>query len=358
MNIKEKFLPILIVIVGIATYLGFIPLFEATKSNVAQHFLPAAFGAIFISIITLFLMKQQSTNEENKERNTKIFEEKLAVFNEFNAIIEQIVRRHHQSGKIESVDVDLLIFRLTSIRMHCKISTVEEITTRIYNIFYDTENDKIKGEIERSLLIDELFKVVTLMNSELFPDASEKVIHENDLGDTFRGQIQSLSRLDVTSNQNEQDVSDQNEIIYYANTGGRSWSDMKEHGFWQGGLTKKIESGVLRLKKGDKIFAYTSGLGYVGVGVIKAPAVKGSEIEKIGISKANLDETTTNQIEKGELTTAQAEEYFVPVEWTEETLINDNPFKKSGLFTSPMTICRLRQKSTIDAVGAYFDHSK
>lgn len=66
---------------------------------------------------------------------------------------------------------------------------------------------------------------------------------------------------------------------FFMNTGddgsndGRSWEDCRKYGFMRAGGNEYYQSGVRSLKVGDKVFAYLSGHGYVGLGEVVAEAV-------------------------------------------------------------------------------------
>lgn len=66
---------------------------------------------------------------------------------------------------------------------------------------------------------------------------------------------------------------------FFMNTGddgsndGRSWEDCRKYGFMRAGGNEYYQSGVRSLKVGDKVFAYLSGHGYVGLGEVVTEAV-------------------------------------------------------------------------------------
>lgn len=66
---------------------------------------------------------------------------------------------------------------------------------------------------------------------------------------------------------------------WFMNTGDggsdqrRAWEDCKKYGFMQAGGGKRYVDAVKKLKVGDKVFAYLSDYGYVGLGEVTAEAV-------------------------------------------------------------------------------------
>ena len=69
---------LLAIFVAIATRSGAWP-----GTDASSQILSALAGAIVAAIITLFLLLGQTASEEMKERNAKIFEEKLRIYQEF-----------------------------------------------------------------------------------------------------------------------------------------------------------------------------------------------------------------------------------------------------------------------------------
>ena len=54
---------IALVIIGIAVYLGFTPLFELIQGGVAGAVIGSSFGAIFVIVLTMYLLNQQTEIE-------------------------------------------------------------------------------------------------------------------------------------------------------------------------------------------------------------------------------------------------------------------------------------------------------
>lgn len=359
-------LPVLIIIVAVATYVGFGPLMEFSESNMAKQFLSAGFGAIFIAFITLFLMEQQSKNEEKREKESRIFEQKIDAFKALINTLRETVQKNRDSKSIlTKEDLEKLIFDISQIRMHCDIETIDKIATSLYQIFYDEDEDKIKARVNEAVLIEELFKIVEKLNLELFPDAqpSESQKEKNSkhleaITGEFKQLTTSLNERSISKSGSRSKSVSSGPTIFYANTRGRVWSDLREHGFWQGGLTKKINSNVGRMVPGDIICAYLSGEGYLGVGRVVEKGVVGSEWKQNSKLIQNLSKDTLSMLELG--LGKEDEEMFVKVDWTDDTCRPDRSgsLKEPGLFASPMTVCRLNHEPTIDKLKARFGWPK
>ncbi len=71
---------IAIFIIGIAVYLGFTPLFELINGGVAGAVVGSSFGAIFVIVLTMYLLNKQTEIEQESKRGEKIFEEKMKIY--------------------------------------------------------------------------------------------------------------------------------------------------------------------------------------------------------------------------------------------------------------------------------------
>ncbi len=77
---------------------------------------------------------------------------------------------------------------------------------------------------------------------------------------------------------------------WFMNTGegsdnGRSWEACRKYGFMLAGGGKRWLDGVKKLKVDDKLFAYLSGHGYVGLGIVTATAVPFNEFTPDGFDR-------------------------------------------------------------------------
>jgi len=330
---------LLIIVVGLVTYIGFGPLFELTQSDLAKHFLSAAFGAIFISFITLFLMQSQSENEENKEKKTIIFEKKLQVFDEFYKKLEELVEKglDSEGGKLEHKDINNLIFRLSNIRKHCSIDTVEDLNKSIKKLFGDSKESPMFDNPKA--LIEELFNIVDVINVELFGNDKrtdsgietqiagyfeELLLNEEYSSSINKDASQEINKEKIDNIKKTLEGKNGKTGHWFANTKERNWEWLVENSFWEGGIAKSIVSQLKKWKKGDYVYAYLSGEGYIGYGVVVGDPIKGREIKENEINGVKLPQEAQDKINETLADEDLDEEYFFPVEWTKKSRDNSN----------------------------------
>lgn len=69
-----------ILIIGVAVFLGFTPIFQAFNSSISSEVVGAAFSAIFILIVTKMLISHQSDSDQKAKRSEQIFAQRLELY--------------------------------------------------------------------------------------------------------------------------------------------------------------------------------------------------------------------------------------------------------------------------------------
>ncbi|GMN10234.1 hypothetical protein MTsPCn9_13510 [Croceitalea sp. MTPC9] len=145
--------------------------------------------------------------------------------------------------------------------------------------------------------------------------------------------------------------------LYYVNVGEgnhRCWEDCKQYGFLTAGGHKKYSDPIRTLERGDIVVSYLKGHGFVGVGKIKAKAVrinnfkfKGRFLNSYPLKKPAIYENSHNE----------NSEYPVKVEWIKAVDRENAKWKpKSGLFSSQLIKASLSgQPKTIAFLEKEFD---
>lgn len=67
-------------IVAISVYIGFEPLINLVPKGIAQSVISSSFGAIFVIILTMYLLNKQTEVEQQSKRNERLFEERIKLF--------------------------------------------------------------------------------------------------------------------------------------------------------------------------------------------------------------------------------------------------------------------------------------
>lgn len=131
----------------------------------------------------------------------------------------------------------------------------------------------------------------------------------------------------------------------------RNWDDARTYGFVSAGQGRWYSQTLDMLDPGDRIFVHLPEHGYVGVGDVTSSVapITDVEVEVNGESTPLLDAPLQADAMDDHAEDDQLREYVVEVDWL-ATRYRDEAIWKSGFFASQDTVCRLRNRVTIDAL--------
>lgn len=159
---------LLALFVGVATLSGSWP-----GSDASAQILSALAGAVVAAIITLFLLLGQTSSEEKKERNTKVFEEKLQIYQDFLHCLYDVIK----DGKVTKEEAIQLEFQTSYITMHTDSDRIKEIAKQVKTIVdslndegipSDTASAAEKEARKNDVLMENLFGIVNEFKKELY----------------------------------------------------------------------------------------------------------------------------------------------------------------------------------------------
>ncbi|MFN0199525.1 MAG: DUF91 domain-containing protein [Planctomycetaceae bacterium] len=135
----------------------------------------------------------------------------------------------------------------------------------------------------------------------------------------------------------------------------RNWEDCRKYGFVSGGQGKWYSQTLKLLFPGSRVFVNIPKTGYVGVGVVKEPAVPVKDFKvtdnemtpilQVPLSAPKMDENADDP---------DLCEYLVRVEWI-KALPRTEAYWEKGLFALQHTACRLTSSFTIERLSQHFD---
>ena len=123
-----------IVVIGLAVYMGFTPLFEKIQGGVAGAVVGASFGAIFVIVLTMYLLNKQTEIEQESKKSERVFDEKVQLYqNILNTTRDMI-----EDGSISLDEITKLPFAMIHLQMLGDDSVIESyksVFVRINDIF-------------------------------------------------------------------------------------------------------------------------------------------------------------------------------------------------------------------------------
>lgn len=140
--------------------------------------------------------------------------------------------------------------------------------------------------------------------------------------------------------------------VNVGNEGNRSWADQRRFGFVTAGGGLKYSGPLHKLKKGNAVFAYLRGKGYVGYGIVRSEAtrvteaqVNGKRLLDLPLERPGIANKHANDPERAE--------YIVGIDW-KATVDPADAKTFKGIFTYRNIVCRLREKETIEFLEREF----
>jgi hypothetical protein len=131
---------------------------------------------------------------------------------------------------------------------------------------------------------------------------------------------------------------------YYVSFGhgmGRDWEDARKYKFISAGGGRWYSQTLNLLKEGDRVWVNIPKTGYVGVGIVEAPAVK---VDKFKVKTANgevplLEAPINASYHRQWVDNEDKAEYIVPVKWLRDLPI-DKAISEVGFFGNQNSVCK------------------
>ena len=143
---------------------------------------------------------------------------------------------------------------------------------------------------------------------------------------------------------------------YYVNAGHdpevRSWDDMRKFSFIAAGYGRFYSKRLDQLNKGDPVYVYQKGCGYIGYGIVRATSAKSKDFRLPGGQSLNEVELKQPAIlhDPDDL---EIMDYIVGVDWVKTVSI---PEAKTftGAFANQNVVCKLRDPVTLEFLSNEF----
>ena len=140
---------IAIAIIGVSVYIGFEPLFDKVGGGVPAQVLGASFGAIFMIVLTMYLLNKQTEIEQESKKSEKVFEEKVKLYKSMLATTKEMLR----DGKVSAEETTELSFSMIELQMVGADETINAFSSvldKINKIFNQQVGDPVDLEdVER-----------------------------------------------------------------------------------------------------------------------------------------------------------------------------------------------------------------
>ena len=147
---------IALAVIAVAVYVGFTPLYTLIGGGVAGAVVGSSFGAIFVIILTMYLLNKQTEIEQESKKSERVFDEKVKIYKQILETTKEMV----EDGKISYGEISKLPFLMMELQMlggDEAISTYEKVFSTLNEIYGEEEdevvaiNDQRKSEIYKKM---------------------------------------------------------------------------------------------------------------------------------------------------------------------------------------------------------------
>lgn len=131
--------------IAIAVYIGFTPLFDLIQGGIAGRVLGSSFGAIFVIILTMFLLNKQTEIEQESKKSERVFDEKVKIYQQ----ILDITRDMLMDGKLTKEEINRLPFPVIRLQMlggDVAIRSFQRVFEKLNDIYSSTEDAEVDIE--------------------------------------------------------------------------------------------------------------------------------------------------------------------------------------------------------------------
>ena len=148
---------IAIVVIGVAVYLGFTPLFNLIGGGVAGAVVGSSFGAIFVIVLTMYLLNKQTEIEQESKKSERIFEKKIKLYDQLINQTEAMLDDGQISKEDEMKKLPFVLIRLQMLGNDEAIKAYTPIYKEINKLFEAEPGDEVeiteqaRGEIISAL---------------------------------------------------------------------------------------------------------------------------------------------------------------------------------------------------------------
>lgn len=175
MKSNEKYLWISIALTALACLIAVVMRLFSQVDLWFQIF-AAIIGVIITAIITQVLLRGQTENDTKKEKDTKVFEEKLRIYQDFLHKLCDVIK----DGRVTKEEARELQFQTAYITMHTNRARIERISKCVRDIIdctvdqMDDGRDPERQSKNNKVVLDSLFVIVEQFKAELYQDEDSK----------------------------------------------------------------------------------------------------------------------------------------------------------------------------------------
>ena len=140
-----------------------------TDLELPSRIMAAILGVVITATITQVLLQGQTKKEGTLKRSSKIFEEKLKIYQNFLNSLYKAVK----DGKLTDSEKMELQFQTSLVAMHCKPENIITVSEAVRRVVSSTCPSERSGSVGETDLLKSLFSVVEAFRQDLYEKDTE-----------------------------------------------------------------------------------------------------------------------------------------------------------------------------------------
>lgn len=168
-----------------------------TDLELPGRLMAAILGVVITATITQILLEGQTQKEETLKRSSKIFEEKLKIYQNFLNSLYKAVK----DGKLTDSEKMELQFQTSLVAMHCKPENIITVSEAVRRVVSSTCPSERSGSVGETDLLKSLFSVVEAFRQDLYEKDTEAFAE-----DTKNKTIENFSKAFCEAQGGEEEV--------------------------------------------------------------------------------------------------------------------------------------------------------
>ena len=144
-----------------------------TYQDFPARLMAAILSVVITATITVVLLDGQSRKEQMAKRNSKVFEEKLRIYQDFITTLYNVVK----DRKLTEDEKMLLEFKTSLVAMHCKPKNLDSVSAAVCKVissFCPSDEKKKQNSQGNITLLKSLLGVVEALKTDLYNVDVEK----------------------------------------------------------------------------------------------------------------------------------------------------------------------------------------
>lgn len=126
-----------VLVIAFSAFFALEPLFAHLGQQAGQEFAAAIFGTIFAAVITMVLLSKQTETEQEKDRNDKVFEQKVVLYNQVIDTLQDIFENSSDGAlhitRKEIVKIEFLLIKMMMVGSDKTIQEFKNLHETITN---------------------------------------------------------------------------------------------------------------------------------------------------------------------------------------------------------------------------------